>query len=662
MSESTDTSAEQRQAVAAILGDDGMLAKLLDNYESRPQQLDMATVVSQAITERKHAVVEAPTGVGKSFAYLVPAIQFALQHNKKVVISTGTIALQEQLIHKDLPIMQECFPLLKSVLVKGRQNYLSLRRLEHAMQGEKTWFESRDDLKDLNDILTWSQETQVGDKADLGYDPNPSVWRKVVSDNKNCLGRRCPRYADCFFYQARRDIEDADILVVNHHLYFSDLALRSEHAAILPPHDVVIFDEAHSLEDVATDHLGVQLNETQIRYYLDGLYNQRRKTGLVAEGAFDQARDAVERCRLSNTRLWQDVALSFGDRQEDTMTLPVANNYSLELADELEALGGVLQEFRNRSDDDNTAQEFKAQADRALDYAGQLRQVIEQQFDHYVYYATVPSGRGSASLSANPLKVGELLSNLLFSSSHSVILTSATLAADDSERFLFLRKRLGLEEALTRRLDSPFDFKKQARLLVNESPLDPNGPEFERALAMWLGEFLEQESGGTFILFTSYRQLERVHELVAPRLERANRFVLRHGGGMGRSQMIELFKSTGNAVLFGTASFWEGVDVRGDALKNVIITKIPFEVPNHPLVEARHNDIKANGGNAFMERTVPEAILRLKQGVGRLIRTRQDQGTIVLCDHRIRTKSYGRYFLRALDQFEPEFFKLSDYS
>ncbi len=652
---------QYREQVSDILGQEGTLAKILPAYESRPQQLDMACVVAQAIQEREHAIVEAPTGVGKSFAYLVPAAQFALAHNKKVVISTGTIALQEQLINKDLPILQECFPLLKSVLVKGRQNYLSLRRLEHALDGQNTWFENRDDLKDLKDLSAWSQETEVGDKADLGYDPNPAVWRKIVSDNNNCLGRRCPRYADCFFYQARREIEDADILVVNHHLYFSDLALRSEHAAILPPHDVVIFDEAHSLEDVATEHLGIQLTETQIRYFLDGIWNNRKNKGLLGDGMGESARELVENCKQANNNLWSQVARSFGDRQEDTMPIPSPNRYSLELADDLDRLGASLNEIRGRCDDDNSAQEYKAQADRAIGFAGNLRQIVEQQYPHYVYYATVPTGRGSASLSANPLKVGELLSNVLFTKSHSVILTSATLAADDSERFLFLRKRLGLEDALSKRLDSPFDFEKQARLLVNESPLDPNGPDFERAFSMWLGEFLENEPGGTFVLFTSYRQLERVYELVAPRLERAKRFLLRHGSGMGRSQMIDLFKSTGNAVLFGTASFWEGVDVRGDALKNVIIVKIPFEVPNHPLVEARHNDIKSAGGNPFMERTVPEAILKLKQGIGRLIRTKQDQGTIILCDHRIKTKAYGRYFLRALDQFRAEYFRLGDY-
>ena len=294
--------------------------------------------------------------------------------------------------------------------------------------------------------------------------------------------------------------------------------------------------------------------------------------------------------------------------------------------------------------------------------AGELRQIVEQQLDNYVYYATIPSARGTPSLSAHPLSVGGLLKAKLFDTMDSVVLTSATLAADDSERFLFFRRRLGIDEdAIAKRLDSPFDYRKQSRLLVNESPLDPNAPAFERAFAQWLGDYIDEAKGGIFVLFTSYRQLSTVHDLVRPRLDRKNRFVLRHGDGMGRSQMIQLFKATGNAVLFGTASFWEGVDVQGDALQHVIITKIPFEVPNHPLIEARHNHIKSRGGNPFMERTVPEAILRLKQGVGRLIRTADDQGSVVLCDHRILSKQYGRYFIRALPDMGLERFRLDEY-
>jgi ATP-dependent DNA helicase DinG len=646
--------------VTELLKPGGLLAELIDGYESRPGQVDMAEAVATAIAEQQHAIIEAPTGIGKSFAYLIPAAMHALRNRAKVVISTGTIALQEQLINKDLPLIQRLFVGLKAVLVKGRQNYISLRRLEYAASGQKALFENREQAQTLKEILDWSAETKTGDKTDLGYEPEAAVWNTVRSDRGNCRGRRCPKYEECFFYKAREELIDADILVVNHHLYFADLALRDDHAAILPPHDIVIFDEAHSLEDVATDHLGLSLSAGQVRFFCEGLRG-KGESGLLNDPRWESAHPALQQVRQTNEDFWMDVGRRFGDRREDTMRVPEPDFFENDLSPALETLAKALGECQGRAGDDDSALEFRAQAEKALGMAGGLRQIISQSFDNYVYYASVPQGRGSPSLSAHPLSVGGQLNELLFSQMKTVILTSATLAADDSERFVFLRKRLGIEGGLSRRLDTPFDFKRQARLLVNASPLDPNSEPYERALAQWLGEFLEDAEGGTFVLFTSYRQLQAVHDRVRPRLDRANRFVLRHGDGMGRSQMLDLFKSVGNAVLFGTASFWEGVDVRGDALKNVVITKLPFEVPNHPLTEARHQAITAAGGNPFMERSVPEAILKLKQGVGRLIRTATDTGTLVLCDPRIKTKAYGRYFLRALPEMHTEEFTLASY-
>lgn len=646
---------------ADVLGPSGILSGLLPGWESRPQQMAMAETVAQAITDKAHAIVEAPTGVGKSFAYLVPAALHALATRKKVVISTGTIALQEQLVRKDIPLLQKILPELKAVLVKGRQNYLSLRRLQVATgHGQQAWFETAEEARVLKDILDWSGTTTTGDLADLGWNPPGGVWRHVVSDRHNCLGRKCPTYGECFFYQARQEIEDADLLVVNHHLYFSDLALRDDHAAILPAHDIVIFDEAHGLEDVATDHLGSSVSEAQVRWWLDGLWSRKGK-GLLTSETYLFAREAVEHARVANEALWREVALLPGTSQEDAIPLGNPARIDNVLSPQLDRVIRTLDECRARAQDDDQAAEFRAQAERGAAFAGALRGIIDAQQEGYVYYASVPKGRGSPALSANPLSIAALLKERLFDAMPTVILTSATLAADDSERFLFLRKRVGLEGGLAKRLDSPFDFPKQARLLLNHSPLDPNSPRYEQALSRWLVDYLSQAKGGTFVLFTSYRQLDAVFQQARGALDRANRFVLKHGDGMGRSQMLELFKRVGNAVLFGTSSFWEGVDVQGDALANVIITKLPFEVPNHPLVQARHREITARGGNAFMERTVPEAIIRLKQGFGRLIRTKQDTGTVVICDHRVLTKAYGRYFLRALPPCATETFSLEAY-
>ncbi len=643
-----------------VLGPGGMIAQIMPAYESRPQQLEMAELVAEAVTKHSHAIIEAPTGVGKSFAYLVPLALHALKNHQKVVISTGTIALQEQLIRKDIPLVQQLFPELKAVLVKGRQNYVSLRRLQYAANGQQTLYDSREDAQVVKELLDWSTETKTGDLADLGYEPPNNVWRQVQSDRNNCLGRKCPMYSECHFYKARKEMEEADLLVVNHHLYFSDLSLREEHAAILPPHQVVVFDEAHTLEDVATDHLGVSITEAQVRFFLDGLWNRKGK-GLLGQDAYQNAREVVEDARMAGDIFWKQVALLVTDGN-DIIKLTAPHMIDNNLSPALDLVARTIDACRAHVEDDNALNELRAQQDRAVQLSGSIRWIIEQMGNDHVYYANVPTGRGSPSLSASPLSVADLLKKQLFDDIPSVLLTSATLAADDSDRFLFLRRRLGIEGGLAKRLDSPFDYQSQAKLLLNSSAIDPNSPRYERAIAAWLNDYLQTAEGGAFVLFTSYRQLKVVHDLVRPALDRANRFVLRHGDGMGRMQMLDLFKRVGNGVLFGTSSFWEGVDVPGDALKHVIITKLPFEVPNHPVVEARHHDIKKRGGNPFMERSVPEAIIRLKQGFGRLIRTKSDTGTVAILDHRILTAAYGRYFLKALPPCATEMVQLERFA
>lgn len=649
-----------RATVADVLGPGGELSKLLPGWESRPQQLAMAELVAQGLSTPSHVICEAPTGVGKSFAYLVPLIQHALAAGTRVVVSTATIALQEQLIRKDIPLLQQLFPELKAVLVKGRQNYVSLRRLGLAYDGQQALFESREEAQALRQVAEWvHNEAEVGDKEELGWDPPPGMWRQIQSDRGNCQGRKCPEYGECFFYQARRRMEDAQLLVVNHHLYFSDLGLRDEAGGILPPHQVVVFDEAHALEDVATDHLGVEVSGAQVRWYLDTLWSARGK-GLLGDPRREEARQFVEAARIANEDLWLGVGRLAEGRNEDTIRIAAANPVENPLSPALDALAQALERLRTKAGDDNESTELAAQGQRACELAGGLRRVLAGEDSGLVCYATVPRERRSPSLSARPLSVAELLKEQLFSRMKTVVLTSATLAADDSDRFLFLRRRIGLEGGLAKRLDSPFDYRTQAHILVNESPLDPNKEEFAEATARWLARYVQEAEGGIFVLFTSYRQLQAVHDRVRPALDRQRRFVLRHGDGMARSQMIELFKRTGDAVLFGTSSFWEGVDIPGNALRHVVIAKLPFEVPNHPVVEARLNEIRSRGGNPFVERQVPEAILRLKQGFGRLIRTKSDTGTVAILDHRVCTASYGRYFLRALPPCETTVFRLAD--
>ena len=649
-----------RATVADVLGPGGELSRLLSGWESRPQQVAMAELVAQGLAAPSHVICEAPTGVGKSFAYLIPAIQHALATSTKIVISTGTIALQEQLVRKDIPLLQQIFPELKAVLVKGRQNYVSIRRLGIAYDGQQALFETREEAQALRQVADWAHnEAEVGDREELGWEPTSTVWRQVQSDRTNCLGRKCPEYGSCFFYAARQRMEGAQLLVVNHHLYFSDLGLREEAGGILPPHQVVIFDEAHSLEDVATDHLGTEVSAAQVRWYLDTLWSARGK-GLLADPRREAARGAVEGVRRANEDLWLNVGKLSEGRSEETVRINAANPVENPLSPALEELAGALEQLKSQAGDDNESTELSAQALRSIEIAGSLRRVLSGEDSGLVCYATVPRERRSPSLSARPLSVAALLKEQLFDRMRTVVLTSATLAADDSERFLFLRRRTGLDGGLAKRLDSPFDYATQARILLNESVIDPNSEAFVDATARWLARYVQEAEGGLFVLFTSYRQLQAVHDRVRPTLDRLRRFVLRHGDGMARSQMIDLFKRTGDAVLFGTSSFWEGVDIPGNALRHVVIAKLPFEVPNHPVTESRLNEIRKRGGNPFVERQVPEAILRLKQGFGRLIRTRTDTGTVAILDHRVCTASYGRYFLKALPPCPTTVFRLAD--
>lgn len=644
-------------SIDEVLGAQGLLAQGQTAWEPRPQQRAMAELVAEALTGKHHAIIEAPTGVGKSFAYLVPLARHALATKRPVVVSTATIALQEQLIAKDIPRLQAAFPELKAVLVKGRNNYLSLRRLQFAQTRQEQVFETFDDQKTLKEISSWAAGSETGDLRDLGWDPPPQVWRQVQSDRNNCLGRRCPTFSSCFFYAARQRMAEAHLLVVNHHLYFSDLQLREADAGILPAHDAVVFDEAHAIEDIATDHLGAQLSAAQVRFFLDGLWNAHGK-GLLAREGFDQLRPLVEAARLANETFWKDVCLIPGDNPEEIVRLgddtPVENRVSPSLA----MLGLAISGLQERAGNEDSLQELRAQATRAAELAGTLTVLCEGRDAGYVYAAHVPRARGTPALSRRPLAIGPLLKEKLFDAVPTVVLTSATLAADDSDRFLFLRKRVGLDGGTAKRLDSPFDYKTQAKLLVNRTNFDPSSPAYEEAMARWLEKYLATAHGGAFVLFTSYRQLQAVHDRVRPALDRARRFVLRHGDGMGRAQMLELFRRVGDGVLFGTSSFWEGVDVPGKALSHVIIAKLPFEVPNDPVVEARHQDIRKRGGDPFMERTVPEAIIRLKQGFGRLIRTASDTGTVVITDPRVVNKAYGKWFLRALPPAPIEFIDL----
>ncbi len=648
----SDFEAEFVEEMRVLFSEEGALSKSRD-FEFRPQQQEMAVRVARALEEAAPLVIEAGTGVGKSLAYLAPAVQFAKATGRKALVSTHTIALQEQLIGKDIPILQRLLDVpMKAVLLKGRRNFVCPGRLKRALDQSDDLF-SGPEHTELEALREWCETTKDGSLSDLDFTPRPAVWSQACSEAHLCTPKTCAPGTGCFYQDLRKRVGEADVVVLNHTLFFTLMAslddFTSEGRGFLFPNDFVIFDEAHTLEGVAARTLGLNLSEYGLKFDVQRLYNPRTKKGLL-----HVLRDA-ESVRLA-TGLLEDIgeffldcerACRFGDYgREFRVREPEFVKNSL--AEGLIALQKRVVPLAESVENEATKQELQDLGRKVGEARLALEVFLEQGFEDHVYWVEKSGWEGkSLALRAAPVNVSEVLRKMLFERRETCVMTSATLGTGDDD-LRYFRRRVGADEVEGVRIGSPFDYASQMKIYIVKSMPAPNEGGYGEALRKWIRHFVQESQGRAFVLFTSYRAMRDAASGMESFFAEKGWTLLVQGDGRPRGQLLEEFKEDTHSVLFGTDSFWTGVDVPGEALSNVIVTRLPFAVPDHPLVASRLEAIAEEGGDAFMEYSLPEAILKLRQGVGRLIRSHRDEGSVVILDNRILTKRYGKSFLNAL--------------
>jgi ATP-dependent DNA helicase DinG len=610
---------------------DGILSRSHPHYEYRHGQFEMALAVESALSECAHLIVEAGTGTGKTLAYLAPAIL----SKKRVVISTGTKNLQEQLYFKDLPFLQSLFDRPLAVCyMKGRANYLCRQKLYDAER--EPILSGLDELRDFEIIRQWEPTTKAGDRSEMRELPETSAtWWKLDARSDLCAGQKCQQFDRCFITEMHRRAAESDIIIVNHHLFFADLAVRDQaFGAILPDYSAVVFDEAHEIEDVAGQYFGISVSNLQIQELIkDAAAISRQK--LFASPELDRSLVHLGECKDEFFRLFPQEGRR-GFRDHEALLASHGPIYR-ELLFSLEALCARLELVQG-------AIEHTLPLVRRSKLIQQaLRFWVESGDAAYVYWV---EGRGRGLyLQATPIDVSKALATHLIERIDSIILTSATLTV--AGEFGYTQKRLGLENARTLQVRSQYDYAKQVLFYVPPHLPDPRNAEFSRGAAEEVEKIVQASRGRAFVLFTSYQQMRHVHDLLRNRLD--NPLLLQ--GEAPRNVLLESFRSTPGAILFGTSSFWQGVDVQGEQLSCVIIDRLPFAVPTDPVIEARVDAIRQQGGNPFYEYQIPQAALTLKQGFGRLIRATSDRGVLVLLDNRITKLPYGRVFFDSLPAY-----------
>ena len=619
--------------------------------ELRPQQRAMANAIAASLCDGEHLCVEAPTGVGKSFAYLVPLVYRAKRHCRPAVISTETINLQEQLINKDIPFLQKILGIeIKASIAKGRRNYLCRRRFAMLSGEQRDMLLPNPSLAlDIERITRFLEKGGEGSKDDMAFRIDREVWNLICCESGNCMKAKCPFFRSCCYFKARKQWEESDIIVANHALFFTDLAMRCAEGAagaLLPNYGAVLFDEAHTLEDSAANHLGVRLSRPLVTSMLNRIYNPDNAKGLLMQKntVSPEVRGYVAAARDESCAFFAAFEELLDRRDETAVEITHPENFIDNLTPKLMRLAGALQALADDEDeeDDSFKTELESMISRCRETVDGLDAFMHRTMPEAVYYAE--DDQGGVCLNATPLNIAEILSDLLFNQDFTVILCSATLTVRN--RFDYFTARSGFT-GRTLQLDSPFS-PDQAKIRIVRDMPDPKSREYKEALADEIFSAVELTDGKAFVLFTSYELLRYCKENLHNDFLDHKWLLLAQGSGSSRSQLLRDFREDINSVLFGTDSFWTGVDVPGEALSHVIITKLPFAVPSHPLIAARMRKIESEGGNSFSHYSLPEAVLKFRQGAGRLIRNRSDRGYITILDPRMITRSYGRMFLESL--------------
>ena len=635
--------------------------KFAFKYEPRQQQVDMAYAVADAFDNHENLCIEAPTGVGKTFAYLVPAFFHACQTEKPVVITTHTISLQDQILNRDIPLLAKFLNVkIDAVVAKGRSNYLCLRKLNQIADMDQSLLPDDNITGDLGRLVSWAEKTKTGDHTDMNRPISPQLWNAVCCERGNCLNGQCPFFTSCFLMAARRRIGKARIIIANHAFFFAALATDArlatrpdaeshEREKLLPDFSALVIDEGHTLEDAAANHLGIRADSFTIRRILGRLYSDERKTGLLAAERFSEARELVVDARRRATLFFSSLLNWMEPQNKNPLRYFVPNHIENYLAAPFAKLEKSLSAFADNEEDAAVKTELECLKDAIEEQHMALDVFFTMARQDFVYWMEI-FGREKNDISFNciPVDVSPLLAEQVFNKP-PVIVTSATLAVNGNIQYFM--GRIGAVNAKSMILDTPFDFKHQVQTYIAKNMPDPRDLDaFLDKAEGHLRHFLALTNGRTFVLFTSYNMMNNLAKRMEAFFNENNLTLLLQGDGLPTLKMIEKFKSTERAVIFGTSSFWTGVDVPGDALSSVIIMRLPFANPDHPLELARTERTTALGKNAFFDYTVPEAVLKFRQGFGRLIRTKDDTGIVVILDSRIIQKRYGQSFLHSIPE------------